>query len=83
MSLYIIYQKRIMQVIVFDKFFKCLYKIKNVPNDWHFDTVAKLLGLEHNPSEYQAIRLADSKQWCTEEYVYKDGEFKLTEENCY
>ena len=71
-----------MQVIVFDKFFKCIYRLRNVPRDWNFLQVAKALELTHNPSEYQAIRFADSDQLCIDDYVYKDNELKLTGSNC-
>lgn len=71
-----------MQVIVFDKFFKCIYRLKNIPNDWHFDKIAELLELSHNPSEYQAIRLPDYDQLCIDEYVYKNNVLMLSGSDC-
>ncbi len=71
-----------MQVVIFDKFFKCIYRLRNIPNDWHFDKIAKLLDLKHNPSEYQAIRLADYEELCTDNYIYKNNELVLTGSNC-
>ena len=72
-----------MQVIVFDKFFKCIYRLRNIPNDWHFDKVHQLLELSHSPNEYQAIRFADHEELCIDEYIYKDNSLKLTDSNCY
>ena len=66
-----------MQVVVFDKFFKCIYRLHNIPNDWHFDKIHALLELTHKPSEYQAIRFADYEDLCIDDYVYKSGELKL------
>ncbi len=71
-----------MQVIVFDKFFKCVYRLKNVPNDWHFDKVAEVLELSHPANEYQAIRFADYEQLCIDDYVYEDEKLKLINTNC-
>ena len=71
-----------MQVVVFDKFFKCCYHLQNIPRDWHFDKIAELLELTHNPAEYQAIRLADTDEFCTDYYTYKDGKLMLTGTNC-
>lgn len=70
-----------MQVIIFDKFFKCLYHLKNIPNNWHFDKIHQLLELTHKPNEYQAIRLADYSELCTDYYTYKDGNLILTGSN--
>ena len=71
-----------MQVIIFDKFFKCLYRLKNIPNDWNFKQVAEAMELSHPANQYQAIRLADFDEFCTDEYVYKDGKLMLTSSNC-
>ena len=71
-----------MQVVVFDKFFKCLYHLTNIPNDWHFDKIHELLGLTHNPNEYQAIRLTDYDQLCTDYYTYDNGRLRLTDSIC-
>jgi hypothetical protein len=71
-----------MQVVIFDKFFKCIYRLRNIPNDWHFDKIATLLDLKHNPSEYQAIRLADYEELCTDNYIYKNNELVLTGSDC-
>ena len=72
-----------MQVIVFDKFFRCMYRLRNIPKDWHFDKVAEMLQLERKPSEYQAVRLPDYEEFCIDEYIYKDDQLKLTSTNCY
>lgn len=72
-----------MQVVVFDKFFKCIYRLRNIPRDWNFKQVADALELTHNPKEYQAIRFADHEEVCMDEYVYSDGRLKLTSTNCY
>lgn len=71
-----------MQVIVFDKFFKCLYKLKNIPNDWNFLQVAEALKLSHEPNKYQAIRLPDYEVFCTDNYEYKNGKLMLTDSEC-
>ena len=71
-----------MQVIIFDKFFKCLYRLRDIPNDWHFDKVHKLLELKHKPSDYQAIRLADFDDFCTDDYVWDGENLKLTCSDC-
>lgn len=71
-----------MQVIVFDKFFKCIYRLRNIPRDWNFLQVAKLLDLQHPANEYQAIRLDDSAEFCIDDYVYENERLKLTDCNC-
>ena len=72
-----------MQVIIFDKFFHCIYRVQNVPREWHFDQVAKALELRHTPSEYEAFRMDDSADLCIDDYKYEDGELKLTSSTCY
>lgn len=71
-----------MQVIVFDKFFHCIYRLRNIPRDWHFDKIAELLDLKHDPSEYQAFRMEDHSQLCVDDYIYKDEELQLTDSFC-
>lgn len=71
-----------MQVIVFDKFFKCAYRLHNIPRDWNFLQVAELLDLQHPAKEYQAIRLMDDTEFCIDDYVYEDERLKLTSSNC-
>ena len=71
MSLYLICK---MQVVVFDKFFKCLYHLQNIPNDWNFKQVGELLELQHPYNEYQAFRLHDADEFYIDNYIYKDGE---------
>lgn len=71
-----------MQVIVFDKFFKCAYRLHNIPRDWNFLQVAELLDLQHPANEYQAIRLMDNAEFCIDDYVYEDEKLKLTSCNC-
>lgn len=70
-----------MQVIVFDKFFKCIYRLWNIPKDWHFDKIAKLLELNHAPNEYQAIRLMNTDELCIDDYVYNNDKLLLTSTN--
>ena len=71
-----------MQVVVFDKFFKCAYRLHNVPEDWNFVKVAEALELTHDPREYQAIRFAEYSEFCIDDYEYKDGQLLLTSCGC-
>lgn len=82
-SVIALYILKTMQVIVFDKFFKCIYRLRNIPRDWHFTKIAELLELQHKPSEYQAIRLPDYQEMCIDDYIYSDNKLKLTSTNCY
>lgn len=71
-----------MQVVVFDKFFKCAYRLHNIPEDWNFLQVAKLLELPHPANEYQAIRFSEYDEFCIDDYVYENERLKLTSCNC-
>ena len=71
-----------MQVIVFDKFYKCIYRLRNVPKDWNFLKVAEVLQLKHDPKQYQAIRMANFDKLCIDDYIYKDGYLQLTSTDC-
>ncbi len=71
-----------MQVIVFDKFFHCIYRLRNIPRSWHFDQVAKALDLQHSPTDYQEFQMDDSAYLCIDDYIYEDGELKLTSSTC-
>lgn len=70
-----------MQVVVFDKFFKCVYHLKNIPRDWHFDKVHKLLDLQHPANEYQAFRLADYDELFIDTYFYEKDSNKISRWN--
>ena len=71
-----------MQVVVFDKFFKCIYHLKNIPRDWNFLQVHEALELTHPANQYQAIRLADTDQICTDTFTYWNGKLILTDSDC-
>ena len=75
--------KGTMQVIVFDKFYKCIYRLKNIPKDWNFLKVAEALKLQHDPRQYQAIRLANFDELCIDDYMFENGELKLTSTKCH
>ena len=72
-----------MQVIVFDKFDKCIYRLRNIPKDWNFLKVAEALELKHNPREYQAVRMSNFQQLCIDDYTFEDNKLKLTSTDCY
>lgn len=72
----------VMQVIIFDKFSKCIYRLHNIPSNWNFLKVAEVLDLQHDPRQYQAFRMPDFGQLCIDDYVYKNGTLQLTSSNC-
>ena len=71
-----------MQVIVFDKKFQCIYRLRNIPRDWNFKQVYDALELPNNIKEYDAFRLADHCELCIDEYKWTGDELKLTGSDC-
>ena len=71
-----------MQVIIFDRKFKCLYRLHNIPDDWNFKQVHKAMQLSGEYKDYEAFRLADHNELCIDEYVFNGQEIKLTATNC-
>ena len=71
-----------MQVIIFDKKFQCLYRLRDIPKDWNFKKVAELMKLPNDLKDYNAFRLADYADLCIDEYVYDGNQIKLTATNC-
>jgi len=71
-----------MQVIIFDKKFKCLYRLRNIPNDWNFRQVHKAMNLSGDIKDYDAFRLADFDELCIDEYVFNGKELQLTAAKC-
>ena len=71
-----------MQVIIFDRKFKCLYRLHNIPEDWSFKQVHKAMQLSGEYKDYEAFRLADHNELCIDEYVFNGQEIKLTATNC-
>ena len=71
-----------MQVIIFDRKFKCLYRLHNIPDDWSFKQVHKAMQLSGEYKDYEAFRLADHNELCIDEYVFNGQEIKLTATNC-
>ena len=71
-----------MQVIIFDKKFKCLYRLQNIPNDWNFKKVAEIMELPNDLKDYNAFRLADHDDLCIDDYVFDGKELKLTTSTC-
>ena len=71
-----------MQVIIFDKKFKCIYRLQNIPNDWNFKQVAEVMELPNDLKEYNAFRLANCDDLCIDDYVYDGKELKLTASTC-
>ena len=71
-----------MQVIIFDKKFKCLYRLRNIPKDWNFKQVHEAMQLSGDLKDYNAFRLADFDELCIDEYVFNGQELKLTGSDC-
>lgn len=71
-----------MQVIIFDKFFKCIYRLHNIPREWNFRDVASALKLTHDPKDYEAFRLADYNELCIDDYEFVNGKLRLTDSWC-
>ena len=71
-----------MQVIIFDKKFKCLYRLRNIPKDWNFRQVHKAMDLPGDIKDYDAFRLADFDELCIDEYIFNGKELQLTATKC-
>ena len=71
-----------MQVIIFDKTYHCLYRLQKVPKNWKFDRIFCELELKGDPSDYQYFYMKESLDLCIDEFIYEDGELKLTGSTC-
>ena len=71
-----------MQVIIFDKYYHCIYRLRKVPKDWHFDKIAEMLNLKYSALEYQAFYMEDNAQLCIDDFVFKNDELMLTDSSC-
>lgn len=71
-----------MQVIIFDKKFQCLYRLRDIPSNWNFKKVAEAMELTGDLKDYNAFRLADHAELCIDEYVFDGDRIRLTAANC-
>lgn len=71
-----------MQVIIFDRYFQCIYRLHNIPEEWDFKQVAKALELTRDVKDYNAFRLMESAPLCIDDYNYDGKELKLIASNC-
>jgi len=71
-----------MQVIIFDKKFQCLYRLRNIPRDWNFQQVYDAMEFPNDIKDYNAFRLADHSDLCIDEYRWNGEKMILSSANC-
>lgn len=71
-----------MQVIIFDKKFQCIYRLRDIPRDWNFKQVAEAMELTGDMKNYDAFRLVDHADLCIDNYRYNGEKIVLTATDC-
>ena len=71
-----------MQVIILDKYFKCIYRLRNIPKEWKFEDVAFALHLPRDPESYESYIINDDEDLCIDDWKYKDGKLIITDAIC-
>lgn len=69
-------------MIILDKYFKCIYRLHNIPKEWKFEDVVLALHLTQDPENYESYILDDSGELCIDDWEFKNNKLVIADSIC-